>query len=248
MQRLLPDPVGAVTAEEAYTVRRPPVGDRPWVLLDMVTSLDGATAVDGRSGGLGGPGDKLVFHALRALADVILVGAGTARAENYGPPRIPEGVQEVRVLRGQQPLPRLAVVSRSLDLPAGSRLFGTEPPPIVVTAPGTALASRAELAQRADVLLAGHGDDVDLGAALGTLREMGHELVVCEGGPVLNGQLLAAGLVDELCLTIAPLMVSGGSARAAIGAPIAPVGFDLAHVLEHEGELFVRAVRRISPS
>jgi riboflavin biosynthesis pyrimidine reductase len=242
MQRLLPDPIGSITPEEAYGVRRPTPAGRPWVLLDMVASLDGATAVDGRSGGLGGPGDKLVFHALRGLADVILVGAGTARAEDYGPPRIPDAVQEHRVLRGQAALPRLAVVSRSLDLP-GPRLFEAEPPPIVITAPGAALASRAELAQRADLVLAGLGDDVDLAAALATLREMGYELVVCEGGPRLNGQLLADGLVDELCLTVVPLMVGGSSARAAVGPIAVPTGFELAHLLEHEGELFVRAVR-----
>jgi riboflavin-specific deaminase-like protein len=246
MQRLLPPPAGATTPEEAYTVRRPAPAGRPWVLLDMVASLDGATAIDGRSGGLGGPGDKAVFHTLRGLADVILVGAGTARAEHYGPPRVPEAVQEVRVLRGQQALPRIAVVSRSLDLPADSRLFEADPPPIVITAPGTALARRAELAQRADVLLAGQTDDVDLAAALGSLREMGHEVVVCEGGPVLNGQLLAAGLVDELCLTVAPLIVSGPSARAVVGPAVAPVGFELAHVLEQDGELFLRAVRVVT--
>jgi riboflavin-specific deaminase-like protein len=244
MRRLLPDPVASITPEEAYTVARPAPAGRPWVLLDMVTSLDGATAIEGRSGGLGGPADKLVFHALRSLADVILVGAGTARAEDYGSPRIPEPVQEVRVLRGQAAVPRLAVVSRSLDLPAGSRLFDADPPPMVITAPGAALALRAEIAQRADLVLAGHDDDVDLGMALATLREMGHEVVVCEGGPRLNGLLLAAGLVDELCLTVAPTMVGGGSARIAVGPAVAPVGFDLAHVLEQDGELFLRAVRR----
>jgi riboflavin biosynthesis pyrimidine reductase len=212
----------------------------------MVTSLDGATALGGRSGGLGGPGDRRVFHTLRSLADVILVGAGTVRAEGYGPVRIPPEEQEARVLRGQAALPRLAVVSRRLDLDLGSDLFTTsDPPPLVITCPGTPASRRVEVAAAADLLLAGQGDDVDLGVALTLLAEMGAELVVCEGGPVLNGQLVAADLVDELCLTMAPLLVGGGSARLGFGLePVSPHRFDLASLVEDDGELYLRAVRR----
>src|SRR5262245_36804108 len=94
MRRLLPGPLEEVDPRSAYALGRPRPGDRPWLLVNMVTSLDGAVAIDGRSGALGGPGDHLVFHALRSLADVILVGAATVRAERYGPVRLPPEVQE----------------------------------------------------------------------------------------------------------------------------------------------------------
>ena len=103
-------------------VREAPEG-RPWVIVDMMSSVDGATAVAGRSGGLGGPGDKAVFRALRAVPDVILVGAATARVERYGPVRLDDEVRARRVARGQSSLPRLALVSGRLDLDPDAAMF-----------------------------------------------------------------------------------------------------------------------------
>lgn len=246
MRQLLPEPCDDVVLTQVYGGPRDRPTGRPWLLLDMVTSLDGATSLAGRSGGLGGPADRQVFHTLRSLADVILVGAGTVRAEGYGPVRIAEAIQEARVLRGQSPVPRLAVVSRRLDLDLRSELFtASTPPPLVVTCPGAPTSRRVEVAGAADLLLAGQDSDVDLVSALRSLGELGAELVVCEGGPMLNGQLLAADLVDEVCLTLAPSVVGGTSSRVGYGSELpSPHRFDLAGLLEDHGELFVRAVRR----
>jgi riboflavin-specific deaminase-like protein len=245
MRQLLPEPRDDIDPAEAYGGPRPRPGNRPWVMVDMVASLDGAIAIDGRSGALGGPGDHRVFHALRGLADLILVGAATVRAEAYGPVRLTPELQEARVLRGQAPVPRLAIVSRRLDLDLSSPLFTeSDPPPLVVTAPSSSMARRAEIAAIADLLLAGQTDDVDLVAALEAFGEMGIELVVCEGGPTINGQLLEADLFDELCLTLAPKLVGGRERRVVDGAEPLLRDLDLVQVLAEGDELYLRAVRK----
>jgi riboflavin biosynthesis pyrimidine reductase len=187
----------------------------------MVSTIDGATAIEGRSGGLGGPADKDVFAAIRSLASVILVGAGTVRAESYGPPRVPA---------------RLAIVSASLDLPPTAKVFSDGYRPIVVTTSDADLTRRHALEAVADVIIAGD-TRVDLRAALTHFEGV----VVCEGGPSLNGQLISEGLVDELCLTVAPLLASGDSARVAHGlAPTQPRRMRLRHILEADDCLFLR--------
>jgi riboflavin biosynthesis pyrimidine reductase len=189
---------------------------RPWLLVNMIASVDGASALEGRSGGLGGPGDRAVFAVLRAIADAILVGASTARTEGYGPPKKP----------GQ----RIAVVTRSGQLDWTSALFTSgaglavvpedvEPPPVPAIRAGRA--------------------SVDLRAALGQLEA---DVVLAEGGPSLNGQLLAAHLVDELCLTVAPIL-AGGDARRIVVGDEAVTDLELVHLLEEDGFLFCRYVR-----
>ena len=171
----------------------------------MVASLDGAIAVDGRSGGLGGDADLRLFRILRSLADVVLVAAGTVRSEMYGPPKLPDELIAARLSRGQPRLPRLAVVSRSLQLDWGSRLFAEADPdarPLVVTCAGASPQGLARAATVAEVVVAG-GDTVDLHAALLELGARGAGSVLCEGGPLLNSALAAGGLLDELCLTVA---------------------------------------------
>lgn len=241
----LDDPAAAADVDplDAYDEPRPAPPDRPWVSVDMVSSIDGATAVEGRSGGLGGPADKLVFRALRAVPDVILVGAATARIEHYGPVRLDEAVQARRVARGQRALPRLALVSARVDLDHDAELFATEgfepdDRPIVLTTHAGATDHAERFAGKAELL--GLGDEqVDLVAALGALRERGVEVVLAEGGPSLNGQLVAAGLVDEWCQSLAPLLVSGDSARTAHGpTPAEPQAMVLHRLLESDGELF----------
>ncbi len=160
---------------------------RPAVRLNMIASVDGATTLAGVSGGLGGPADHALFAVLRSLADVVLVAAGTVRAEGYGPSSTP-----------------IAVVSRSLRLDWDARFF-TAPlaRPILVTvaqAPPDQLARAAEVA---DVVIAGDRD-VDLTTAMAALGDRGWRAVLAEGGPTLNGQLAAAGLLDELCLSLSP--------------------------------------------
>lgn len=240
---LLPDPGDEVDLAALYgAVPRPAPEGRPWVLINMVASLDGATSVDGVSGSLGGDGDHDVFSALRAVPDVILVAGGTARAEDYGPPMLPDDAQATRMARGQAALPRLAVVSGSLDLDPASRLFGGDEHPIVLTRATADNHRRTALDSVAEVVEAGT-DTVAIAPALRLLHERGARVVLCEGGPTLNGQLLDADLIDEVCLTIAPELVGGDSKRIVDGAPAVRNGFALAHLLEQEGVLFVRSTR-----
>jgi riboflavin biosynthesis pyrimidine reductase len=242
MRELYPNPAPDVDPAERYAAddRSRPRGDAPWVLVNMIATVDGATAIDGRSGGLGGPADKLVFAAIRGVADVILVGAGTVRAESYGSPRTPPG---------RAAPPRLAIVTRSLDIDPAGRVFVEAPPdrrPIVITTERSDTARRAELAKVADVVVAGH-HDVDIEQALAAVGARGARVVLCEGGPSLNGQLIAAGVLDEMCLSVAPLVVGGTSPRVAHGLTspdITPLRLD--RVLEADGMLFFRYVRPAS--
>jgi riboflavin-specific deaminase-like protein len=241
---LLPEPAAEVDLDRAYAAAaRPRPPDRPWVLVNMVTTADGGTAVDGRSGPLGGAPDRRVFPHVRAVADVVLAAAGTVRAETYGPPKLTEELRAQRAERGQNEVPRLAIVTSSLDLDPTWALFTeAELPPLVITTEDAPADRLAALQRVAVVLTAGTGR-VDLHQALGHLHRHDEGVVLCEGGPSLNGQLLASGLVDELCLTVAPLAIGGGSARIAHGPDAPPAGLRLAHVLEDEGVLFLRYVR-----
>jgi riboflavin-specific deaminase-like protein len=238
----LPEPVDGPARYQAD--QRGGFAHRPWVLLNMVASLDGAIAIEGRSGGLGGDSDRAVFLALRTCADVIVVGAGTARAEDYGPPQISADDRARRVERGQAPVPRLAVVTASLRLDPTSRLFADpERRPIVVTTSDAPVDQRRVLAEVADIVEAGLGR-VDVRAMLGALRAGGAEVALCEGGPTLNGQLAAEGMVDEVCLTISPLLVGGHSPRLADSSEAGLVAaMRLDRLLEDDGSLFLRYVR-----
>jgi riboflavin-specific deaminase-like protein len=233
------DPLELYTAAE----RRSPPG-RPWVVVNMVCTADGATAdPNGRSAGLGGPADREAFHTLRSLADVIVAGSSTVRAEKYGPAVIAEARQEERRARGQAPVPRIAVVSRSLRLDPGMRLFTSGGPrPLVLTSATSDPEARERLAEVADVVVAGD-DQVDWHRALAELgRRANAGVVLVEGGPVVNGQLVG-GLIDELCLTIAPLLAGGDASRVAHGAPPAEMAqMSLAHVIEDDGHLLLRYV------
>lgn len=237
----------ALVAEEP----RPTPPDRPWVVLNMVASVDGASAgTDGRSGSLSGPDDRALFAALRAVADVVLAGASTVRVENYGAPRLPEGAAELRATRGQSSLPRLAVVSASLDLDPRARFFQEPPadqPPIVLTgatAPSRPPARTADLDQVAEVRIVGQ-QAVDWPAALGLLRaDFGAQVLLVEGGPTVNGQLVDLDLVDELCLTVAPQLNAGSARRIVGGVPLAvPHRLSLARALESDGFLLLRYLR-----
>lgn len=249
MRRLHPGPPADVTPLEAYA--DPPVAaGRPGVRLNFVASLDGAITIDGRSGGLAGDADRRAFRAMRAHADVILVGAGTARAEDYGPPRLPDDHVAARLARGAPALPRLAVVTHSLALDWGARMFagaGEGARPLVVTHAGAPADARARAGAVADLVVAGDSS-VDLGAALRALGERGVESVLCEGGPALSAGLAAAGLVDELCLTVSPRLVGGDARRLLDGPPTdGRAGAMRLHaVLEEDGFLFLRH-RRANP-
>ncbi|MGH9008453.1 MAG: pyrimidine reductase family protein [Acidimicrobiia bacterium] len=223
MRQLFPEGRDNVEPLDVYR-DLPVVEGRPAVRLNMIGSVDGATAVDGRSGGLGGPADRKVFAALRSLADVVLVAAGTVRAENYGPAKVP-----------------IAVVSGSLRLDWDTPFFTAAiHRPIVVTS-GRAPAEAVKQAEAvADVLVAGDVE-VDLAQAVQQLGERGFAHVLAEGGPTFNGVLAAAGLLDELCLTLAPLLVSGKAKRILAGPPLQPPPeLTLRSLCEEDGYLFLR--------
>lgn len=231
-----------VDAADLYAADdRPPHPNGPWVALNMVASADGAVTVDGRSGGLSGPGDKAIFFGLRALADVILVGAGTVRAEDYGPPRLPAERQAARTRRGQDRVPTVAVVSGRLDLDPAARLFVDTPTrPIVLTGRRGDPERRAALEAVADVVTVGD-DHVDPGLAMAELARRGAGFVLCEGGPTLNGTLLEAGLVDEVCLSVAPMLASGDDPRIVHGPTLEPLhALRLDRVLVEDGFAFLR--------
>jgi riboflavin biosynthesis pyrimidine reductase len=204
VRQLLPSPLDPVDPADVYgDPPRAGPGGRPGVRLNMIASVDGAATVAGLSGGLGGGADHDLFLLLRSLADVILVAAGTVRAERYGPSRVP-----------------VAVVTHSCRLDWEARLF-TAPlaRPLVVTVAAAPPAALARAAEVAEVVVAGDRD-VDLAAALAALGDRGHRAVLAEGGPTLSAQLATAGLLDELCLTLSPRLVGGDAKRILDGPPV----------------------------
>jgi riboflavin biosynthesis pyrimidine reductase len=221
----------------------PPDRSTPRVRVNFVSSVDGAVTVDGYSEGLSGAADKLVFGILRAACDVLLVGAGTLRHEGYGPVRLSADRRARRVAEGLPEVPVLAVVSGRLDLPVDHPSLAEAPRrPIVITHAASPEDKRAALAEVADVLVCG-ADEVDLGAALDELAARGLRQVLCEGGPYLQSALHRADRVDELCLTVAPLLAGPGPGRITAGKPAEARRMSLAHVAEQEGDLFLRYVR-----
>ena len=236
MRRLLPDPAELDDAGlvEAY---RPPPGR--FLRVNFIESVDGAVTVDGRSGGLGSPGDRRIFGLLRALADVVLVGAGTAAAEGYGPVTATSTVGARRASLGMTATLPIAVVSRRASLAPGDRLAVA--PTILVTCEAADAGRRAALTEAGvDVLVCGD-DDVDLPTGLDALAERGLEHVICEGGPTLLRTALDAGVVDELDLSIAPTLV-GAAGPSLLGGHALPdvVPLRLVQLLEEDGRLFTR--------
>lgn len=234
------DPVAAVAAEE-----RAPHADRPWVMTNMIASADGATAVGGQSGPLGGPADKAMFAALRSVADAIVVGASTVREERYRPPGLgTEAARSARAALGAPERPVIAVVSGSLSFDLDLPLF-TEPGyrPLILTAASAPAERRERLEEVADLIEAGE-ERVDLSVALGALRERGHAIALAEGGPRLNAQLIVDGLIDEWNLSLSPLLAAGSSQRPATGdEPSAPPArMNLTRVWEQDQLLFCRWV------
>ncbi|HTV12285.1 MAG TPA: pyrimidine reductase family protein [Acidimicrobiales bacterium] len=272
LRALLPDPSPRVDILDYYSRAVALPAERPFVRVNMISSLDGAIAVAGRAGGLGGQPDRMVFQVLRALADVVLVGAGTVRVERYGPPNLPAELQQLRVRRGQQPVPAIAIVTQSCNLDWESKLFTEAVSKPIVIAPGNTSADGLNKAREvADVLTTGAGS-ANLAAAMAALKREGYGHVLCEGGPTLNTSLAAAGLVDELCLTLSP-QLAGSVGGVLLGGWLGSTGvwlsrslpdgersfraqplsqlvrFSLVHVLEEESYLFLRlrAVQRGGP-
>jgi riboflavin biosynthesis pyrimidine reductase len=202
--------------------------DRPWLRTNFVATLDGA-AYDhnGVTASLGGPTDTKLFAHLRSIADVILVGAGTTRVERYGP---------------DSPTP-IAVVSRRLDIPERLQCPGVT---VVTTTDADAELIAALRDTGVDVLT--HGEiSVDWRGVLGAFAARGWRKINCEGGPHLHGELVSHGLVDDLCLTIAPVLAAGDAPRIAHGRMPVTMNMRLAHALPVDDVLFTRWVRSDAP-
>jgi riboflavin biosynthesis pyrimidine reductase len=239
VRRLLPDPAPELSPDDVVEAYRLPPGRA--VRVNFIASPDGATTVSGRSRGLQSPGDLLVFRILRALGDAILVGAGTAVAEGYGPMEDDPVVVGLRETLGRPATAPVVVVSRRASVPLDSRLIGGAAPSICLTCEAAEPERRAALAAAGlDVLVCGQ-DHVDLPLALDRLAERGIEQLTCEGGPQLLHSALVAGVVDELDLSVSPYLVGGHEVRLLPDVPLlAPVRLELLHLLEEDGMLFTR--------
>jgi 2,5-diamino-6-(ribosylamino)-4(3H)-pyrimidinone 5'-phosphate reductase len=243
--RLFPPPAAERPADAIYANLDwpPPPPARPYVVLNMVATVDGRAAVAGRAAGIGSATDRLLMRQLRARADAVLVGVGTLRAEALTP-TVPESYVEARVARGQTAQPLGVLVSNSGRLPLGRGYFTrTDFARVLLTC--AAGAAAVDPAAVAGLRLIVAGDTtLDLAAALGALRtELGVRWLLCEGGPTLNHGLLRAGLVDELYLTLAPKVAGGPGPTIVEGAPLPPdttPGLQLLTLHADSDELYLR--------
>lgn len=242
MRLLLPAPGGLMPGTEldldhlaqAYTAPR-----EPWLRCNMVTTVDGAaTGPDGRSGSINTEADHVVFELLRGLSHAVLVGAGTIRAEGYTGLAVTPDVLPLRRAAGlDDPLP-LVVVSRAGRLPESVRDGSRGPVLLATCATAQGLAEARSVLGDEQVILCGD-DDVDLRVLVTALHDRGWSRLLCEGGPALTASLLAAGLVDELCFTIAPRIVGGEHPRP-VAPAAAPCELELAGLVEEDGTLMGR--------
>ena len=218
-----------------------------WVRGNMIASLDGGATDDGKAGGLAGKGDRAVFSLMRNAADVILVGAATVRIENYSGAQLPVAARQARQRRGQAEVPLIAVVTRSGDLDPNALLFTrTEVPPLILTSAQTVADTRRRLGAVAEVVDASGTDpnSADPAVVLKLLAERGLFRVLTEGGPLFLGSLIENGLMNELCLTVAPILVGGASKRIVTGLGHVHTKMRRAHLLaDDDGYLYTRYVR-----
>lgn len=227
MIRLLPGPGTGLdpTALADLYAHPVPSGATAWVRANVVASLDGAaTGADGGSRSISTPADRAVLVVLRRAADVVLVGAATAAAEGYRPARTP-----------------VAVVSTALGIDLAAPLH-TDPSTLLLTT-AAAPVDRRRAARCEVVVLPGGADGVDPAAVVAELARRGMPRVLCEGGPRLLGALVTAGLLDELCLTVSPVVLAGAAARVAASSTAVPTGMALRSLCEDGGTLFLRCVR-----
>jgi riboflavin biosynthesis pyrimidine reductase len=216
-----------------------------WVTGHMVAGLDGTASVGGRVGSLSTAPDQELFRRMRQIADIVLVGAETVRREGYGAIRLSEGAEAQRRRQGQTPTPPIAVVSGSLMFDWTAEVFTGAPEDArthVITCAAADPKRRAEAEKVAEVIVAGQ-DRVEPAAALQALAERGYQTVLCEGGPTWLGELVAADRLDELCLTIAPLM-GGDLLPVSVTPPGAGLAtFELRGAMTEDHTLFLRYER-----
>lgn len=209
-------------------------------MANFVSTVDGAAVVDGGSTAMNDEDDQAMFGAMRAVPDFIVVGAGTVRAENYHPVELDERRREARLEMGLEEVPHLVVVTRSLDLDPNARVFGNPERRVTILtvqdAPGDRFAALSEVA---DVVRLSGTAPADIIHYMRLAR-----VVLCEGGPSLWGQFVASGLVDEMALTISPMLVSGDATRLARGPQAdPPLEMRLHSVAHGDRVLFLRYLR-----
>jgi riboflavin-specific deaminase-like protein len=239
VRRLLPDP-GPTTVEQQLDLYCPweqGTDERPFVAMNFVATVDGRATIEGRSGPIGSDADTAMLAGLRARFDAVMIGAGTMRVERYSRPIRKEEKRERRERIGLPPEPLMAIVSGRLDLPWDAPLFEEAEAQVVVFT--TSETEPPETGASLDVVR--HEGAVDLAEALRHLRqERGVRALLCEGGPHIYAQLQAAGLVDDLFLTIAPKLAGGLAPRIIEGELPEVAPLELAWLLEEDGELFAR--------
>lgn len=217
-----------------------------WVIGHMVAGLDGTAAVGGRVGSLSTSPDQALFPRMRQVADIVLVGAETVRRERYGPVRLSEDAREWRRRLALPPTPPLAVVSRSLELDWTATVFTDAPqdaPTHLITCASADPRRLAQAKEVANVIVAGD-ERVEPAAAMQALAKLGRRVVLCEGGPTWLGELIAVDRLDELCLTISPLMGGDPLPVAVIPPGTALAEFDLQGTMAEDHTLFLRYERR----
>ncbi len=242
------DPLGMASDERlAAFYAYPEQLQTCWVRANMIASLDGGATDEGKAGGLAGAGDRALFGLMRSAADVILVGAATVRIEDYSGAQLSVAQRQLRASRGQTEVPQIAVVTRSGDLDRSAKLFTrTTVPPLVLTCTHSFNATCSRLGAAIEVIDASTSDpgSVDPAAALRVLADRGLLKVLTEGGPHFLSLLIEHGLLDELCLTIAPILVGGNARRIAAGPEQVHVPMRRTHLLSDEqGYLYTRYVK-----
>jgi riboflavin biosynthesis pyrimidine reductase len=250
LERLTPASAGVSVAELIEGLRlwqRPAApAPRPRLLLNMLSTVDGRATLAGRSGKISGPADRALFHALRAPVDGVLVGAGTVRMERYGRIIPDSSTRKLRLERGLAEEPLACIVSGRLALDGDIPLLREPGARVAVLTASPASLSMPAPGATVDYVRAGRGQ-LDLGAALAELADrFAIQTLLCEGGPHLARELLAGGLVDELFLTVAPLLAGGEPAgsealRILAGAELEPPAtLELLDVLRSDSYLFLR--------
>ncbi|MGW5123431.1 pyrimidine reductase family protein [Streptomyces sp. NPDC004069] len=227
----------------AYAYPEPRAAGEPWLRANMVATLDGAAQHEGRSQPISSAADMRIFGTLRALADVVVVGAETVRQEGYRPARARAEFAALREAAGQGPAPAIAVVTASLELDFSLPLFTSPLVPTLILTGAAAAPERTAAAEKAGarVVVAGDGVGVDPVRAVRALAGLGHTRLLTEGGPRLLGQMVASGALDEMCLTVSPMLTAGDAQRIAGGPSVAvPRRFTLESLLEDDGFLFSR--------
>ncbi|MDJ0315196.1 pyrimidine reductase family protein [Arthrobacter sp. H35-D1] len=259
IERIFPDPsvLSAAALEHELLAPAPERGrsGTPWVSFNFISSIDGAASLDGLSGQLGNAWDQRVFSLLRQSADVIVVGAQTIRAEGYGGELLSKTAQAWREENWLSTHPPLAIVSGTLNLDAELAVFTQAPVrPLILTLESAPQGRKDALAKVAEIVTVGT-DSLDVELIISKLTARGLVRIHSEGGPTLLGTFAEAGKVDELCLTISPLLVGGSAGRISRG-PAAPhtarhtadhasaaAGMTLARIMKADSMLFLRYVR-----